>query len=124
MSRAVFDSDVVIDYLQSEQRASDTIARYDERLISRVTWIEVLVRAADPAEESRVRSLLQRFRIVEITPAIAEQALDLRRNHTPKLKLPDAIIYATAKQEACSLVTRNTRDFSSTAPDVIFPYTL
>ncbi len=37
MKRAVFDSDVVIDYLQNEQRASDAMAEYDERLISRVT---------------------------------------------------------------------------------------
>lgn len=124
MKRAVFDSDVVIDYLQNEQRASDAMAEYDERLISRVTWIEVLVRATAAAEDARIRGVLQRFQIIEITPTVAERALDLRRSHTPKLKLPDAIIYATAQEEGCSLVTRNTRDFSSTAPDVTVPYTI
>lgn len=122
MKRGVFDSDVVIDYLQNEQPASDLIAQYDERLISRVTWIEVLVRAPDAAEEARIRSLLQRFTIVEVTSAIAQRALELRRNPTPKLKLPDAIIYATAQVEGCPLLTRNTRDFSSTTGDVIVPY--
>ncbi|MGI8431852.1 MAG: PIN domain-containing protein [Chthoniobacterales bacterium] len=122
MKRGVFDSDVVIDYLQNEQPASDVIAQCDERLISRVTWIEVLVRAPDAAEEARIRSLLQRFTIVEVTSAIAQRALELRRNPTPKLKLPDAIIYATAQVEGCPLLTRNTRDFSSTTGDVIVPY--
>ena len=124
MNRGVFDSDVVIDFLQNEQRASETIAQYQERLISRVTWIEVLVRAADAAEEGRIRSVLQRFQIVELNHSIAERALDLRRNHTPKLKLPDAIIYATAQEAGCPLITRNTRDFSSAAPDITVPYTI
>jgi len=36
----------------------------------------------------------------------------------------DAIIYATAQQEDCLLVTRNTKDFPSDLPDVRCPYTL
>ena len=122
--KGVFDSDIVIDYLNEDERASGTLAAYDERVVSRVTWMEVLVRTADAAEEARIRSALGRFRVVELTPAIAERAIQLRRNHTPKLKLPDAIIYATAKEEACHLFTRNTRDFSSSASDVTVPYTI
>ena len=39
-----------------------------------------------------------------------------------RLKFPDAMIYATAKSLAVPLVTRNTKDFDETAPDVHIPY--
>lgn len=122
--KGVFDSDIVIDYLNQEEQASDTLAAYDDKVVSRVTWMEVLVRTTDAAEEARIRSMLTRFRVVELTRVIAEHAIQLRRNHTPKLKLPDAIIYATAKEEACHLLTRNTRDFSLSASDVTVAYTI
>lgn len=120
----VFDSDIVIDYLNGNEQASEEFASYPERIISRITWMEALARPADAADEDRIRTVLTRFRIVELTPGIAERATLLRRTHTPKLKFPDAIIYATAQEQGCKLLTRNTRDFSSTAPDVIVPYTL
>ena len=122
--KGVFDSDIVIDYLSNDDRASNTVAAYQDKLISRVTYIEVLVGAADPAEEARIRSLLARFRIVELTPAVADRAIQLRRSHVPRLKTPDSIIYATAKEEGCNLFTRNTKDFSSSDSDVTVPYTL
>lgn len=122
--KGVFDSDVVIDYLNEDERASDTLAAYDEKVISRITWMEVLVRTEDAADEARIRTALARFRIAELTPTVADQAIQLRRNHTPKLKLPDAIIYATAKEESCNLLTRNTRDFSSAVSDITVPYTI
>jgi predicted nucleic acid-binding protein len=41
-----------------------------------------------------------------------------------KLKLPDAFILATAQTASVLLVTRNTRDFSSTDPQIRIPYTI
>ena len=77
-----------------------------------------------PADETVARRFLATFQVVELSPAVAESAVALRRTAMPKLKLPDAIIYATAKAEACPLVTRNTRDFGPAASDVIEPYRL
>jgi predicted nucleic acid-binding protein len=116
--KAVFDTNILIDFLAGHADASATLAGYATKLISRVTWMEVLVGAGDPKEESAIREFLATFQISELTPAIAERAVELRRTHTPRLKLPDAIIYATAKEEACKLVTRNSKDFTAGAPDV------
>ena len=60
------------------------------------------------------------FGRVEIMEAVAEQAVQLRREH--RLRLPDAIILASARVEQCLLVTRNTRDFKPAGPDIRVPY--
>ena len=53
------------------------------------------------------KTLSQSFRVISLTPAIAERAANPRR--TSKLKLPDAVILATAQDEDRRLTTRNTR---------------
>jgi hypothetical protein len=40
------------------------------------------------------------------------------------MKLPDAIIQATAEGAGRVLITRNTRDFPASTPGVRIPYTL
>jgi predicted nucleic acid-binding protein len=122
--KGVFDTNILVDFLNGESRAASLIGTYTDKVISRITWMEVLVGATTPAEQANVRSFLGSFRLAELSPAISEAAVDLRRSHTPKLKLPDAIIYATAREEACNLVTRNTKDFPAAAADVTVPYTL
>lgn len=58
-------------------------------------------------DEEGVRDFLaSRFEIVALDDTIAELAVRLRRTH--RLRLPDAIIWATAKAHEAVLVTRNT----------------
>ena len=75
---------------------------------------------AKPNEENAVRSLLAGFAIVQLTPEIAEYAAQIRRDR--RIKLPDAIIQATAEVNGMSLVTRNTRDFPAEMPGIHIPY--
>ena len=118
--RAVFDSDVLVDYLQGLAEAAVELGRYGERCISLVSWMEVMVGAGEAAEEAACRRFLDSFRVLPITTRVAERAVELRRQH--RLKLPDAIIWASAKEEGCLLVTRNTKDFPANDPSVRFPY--
>jgi predicted nucleic acid-binding protein len=53
---------------------------------------------------------------------VAEESVTLRR--TTRLKLPDAIILATARVHGLTLSTRNTKDFSPTDPTIRIPYEL
>ena len=48
---------------------------------------------------------------MRLTDDIADETINLRRDN--KIKLPDAIIYATALVEGLSLVTNNISDFKS-----------
>jgi predicted nucleic acid-binding protein len=120
--KGVFDTNILIDYLNGHAPAATEISKHNDKIISRVTWMEVLV-GVKPHEEPDVRTFLSSFTIAELTAAVSEEAVRIRKTKS-KIKLPDAIIYATAKLETCNLITRNTRDFDPSAPDVIAPYSI
>jgi predicted nucleic acid-binding protein len=75
-----------------------------------------------PADEEQTRGFLLAFQILPVTQEVAEQAVLARRQR--KIKLPDAIILATAKVAGRILVTRNFRDFPASDPVVRIPYKL
>jgi hypothetical protein len=83
--------------------------------------MEVMVGATADVEGA-TRSFLGGFAVIALDGEIAERAVSLRRNH--HVKLPDAIIWATAQAHAMLLVTRNTKDFSANDPSVRMPYRL
>jgi predicted nucleic acid-binding protein len=121
MVRPLFDTNILIDYLSGVALARDELARYQEPAISIVSWMEVLI-GANPDVELATRRFLSRFSVVEIDAAVAERAVSIRRGS--RIRLPDAIIRASAEVHSMLLVTRNTRDFDSTAPSVRVPYSL
>jgi len=118
--KAVIDSDVLIDFLQGVPAAKKELALYSDRCVSLISWMEVISGTETVEEERQCRNFLMQFRVVAISPEIAEQAVLFRRAH--HLKLPDALIWATAQHEGCILVTRNTKDFGAQTPGIRIPY--
>ncbi|MGF1643897.1 MAG: type II toxin-antitoxin system VapC family toxin [Thiotrichales bacterium] len=116
---AVFDTNILIDYLNGIPEARAEIWQFDRPMISPITWMEVLV-GASIDEEPVVRRFLDRFVVVGLDTAVAEKAVAIRREH--RLRLPDAIIWATAKVSSALLITRNTRDFPEADPSIRVPY--
>jgi hypothetical protein len=82
--------------------------------------MEVLVGAHGEDEADVVEMFLRDFRVVEITRGVAREAVALRRAR--RLRLPDAIVWASARTESALLVTRNTKDFPAEEPGVRVPY--
>lgn len=121
MVAAHLDTNILIDQLLGVAAAKEEIARYDAPAISLLTWIAVLV-GAERSEEPGIRAFLEDFDTVGIDRDIAEEAAALRRSH--RLKLPDAIIWASARSSGRLLVTRNTKDFPAGDPGVRVPYNL
>lgn len=119
--RAVIDTSVLVDYLRGVGNAKSELALYGSPAISVISWMEVMAGTA-PDTEGIARAFLQSFDLLEIDAKIAENAVLLRK--TKRIKLPDAIIWATAQVHQCLLVTRNTRDFDPSEPGVRVPYTL
>lgn len=58
--------------------------------------------------------------MAEATRRVARDAILLRRRS--RMKLPDALVRASAQAEAALLVTRNIRDFPADDPGVRVPY--
>ena len=121
MVRAVLDTNILIDHLNGIEAARAEIARYGQPSISVITWMEVMVGAPQSAE-APTRAFLDRFERIDVDETIAEAAVALRREH--RMRLPDAIILATARCRGALLVTRNTKDFDPTEPGVRAPYKL
>lgn len=118
--KALFDTNILIDQLRGIQAASDELDRYNEVAVSRIVWIEFLVGAKTPELEIRIKRLLDRFALLEIDTSVAKEAILIRQR--TRLKLPDAIILATARVHGLLLVTRNSRDFPRGEPDIRIPY--
>ncbi len=118
--RALFDTNILVDYASGEASAIEELERYESHSISRVVWIEFLVGGRVADIEARRRFILNKFQLLEIDEAVSGETV-LIRQHT-RLKLADAIILATARVHGLLLVTRNSRDFSRNDPDVRIPY--
>jgi len=120
--KAIFDTNILIDYLNGREEARAELALYDDPAISIITWMEVQIGAQTSDEQDILRGFLNRFRVIALTGEVAEKAVELRRQH--RMHLPDAIIRATSQAESCLLVSRNTRDFPADHPGVRVPYQL
>lgn len=118
--KGLFDTNILVDYLNGIDDARAELGRYADRAISIVTWMEVLVGCRDGDEETRVRRFLAGFSVIELDASVAERAVTLRQQS--RLKLPDAIILASAEVHNALLVTRNTKDFDPASPGIRVPY--
>lgn len=118
--RALLDTNILTDYLGGIAAAREELARHEGPSISAITWMEVMAGAADREEGTRLRSFLSGFRLVPIDEAVSELAVAIRRDR--RIRLPDAIIWASARHLGALLVTRNTRDFPADEPGVRIPY--
>ena len=114
----------VLNVAGEDDKASDAareeIERHRHRLISVVTWMEVLAGPRNDDEEDVIELFVRDFRVVELTRQVARSAVQIRRAH--RVRLPDAIIWASARVESALLVTRNTKDFPADDPGVRRPY--
>ena len=115
----LFDSNILIDALNNVDLARVTIDGCRYPSISVLTWIEVMV-GVSTHDEDDARTLLGKFKLLEVSPPVLRQSVKVRRE--TRLKLTDAIILATAQVTGRVLVTRNTRDFPVGSAGVWTPY--
>ena len=120
--RVVFDTNVLVDYLWGLEDARVELGRHREWTVSLVTWMELLVGARDEEEEAMIRAFLGRFEVADVDRRTVEEAVRLRRSR--RIRLPDAIVWATASVRQAVLVTRNTKDFPADDPGVRVPYSV
>lgn len=124
MGRSVvylIDTNIIIYYLEGEQAAVSFLRTHrGELAISSVTWMETLSYPLSADEEQVVLAFLHEFRLIEISSPVMELSVKVRR--MKKMKLPDAIIAASAVHHDLILVTRNIKDFKGTAVKTLDPF--
>ncbi|WP_250515377.1 PIN domain-containing protein [Caballeronia sp. INDeC2] len=77
---------------------------------------------ATPDNESSLRAWLSTFDLVSPDASVADRAVGIREKS--RIKLPDAIVWASAQSVNAPLVSRNSKDFPPDDPGVRMPYQL
>ena len=119
---ALFDSNIVIDYLNGIPQAAKELAQYKYAYISPITWVEAQVKSPPGLEDATRQAIDANFKRIELDEATLLESWALRRTH--RLKLPDAMIWASARVNGWQLVTRNTKDFSPEWAGIRLPYVI
>lgn len=102
----LLDSNIVIYLSQKKLSINEVFEENINYSISLVTYMEILSYNFPTQEEEQfVRKLLSLFKIIDISKEIAEEVILLKK--VRKIKLPDAIIIATALVEDATLYTND-----------------
>lgn len=117
---ALLDSNIII-YLSKREVPLSFLDQFDSHYISVITYMEVLgYQFRDSKEEEFIREMLEVFSVLFIDQKIADMAIEIRKKQ--RIKLPDAIIAATAKVLDLCLVTRNIDDFKKVEIQIANPF--
>ena len=109
------DTNIVSDYF-SASFSVDGIALMDTVIdavpkISVITQIELLCWQKDADTEQKIKNFIADSVVLDISPEVIVQCVNLRKGK--KIKIPDAIIAATALAYGYILITNNEKDFAN-----------
>lgn len=108
------DTDVFIDYLNGNESARETLDSPSHTIYyGQITRKELLwMPGLSAVEQKRIKTLLQRHRMVPLDKKIAARFSDLLSlyRHNP-LRSADAFVAATAWDRNLSLLTRNQKHY-------------
>jgi predicted nucleic acid-binding protein len=113
----LFDTNVVIYFLGKIVLSNNALKQLDDicaqgQHLSIITKLEVLgYRFESDKNEGATRKFISTSHIYQISPEIEIETINLRKE--VKMKLPDAIIAATAIVNDFTLISANTKDFKS-----------
>jgi predicted nucleic acid-binding protein len=112
----LWDTNTVIYYLQQQFPTNaeifiDELLISERPVISAITEIELLCwKTATPYDLEILRNFINDSLVIELEKEIKTKTAEIRRIH--KIKLPDAIIAATASVYGLTLLSRNIADFN------------
>ena len=117
-NKLFIDTNILIYFLKGDQEVIEMISDKDP-VISFITELELLAFPEDSHDsESTVKGLLKNCSIIDITKEIKKATIVFRKKSP--LKLPDAIIAATAQFMELPLVTADKQFKAIKDLDVIF----
>lgn len=115
----LWDTNTVIYYLQghfshSAELFIDKLLTCSQPAISAITEVELLCwKTADAKDMEVLHNFINDVRVFELEKRIKFKTDEIRKTH--KIKLPDAIIAATALVYNLTLLTSNVADFKNIA---------
>lgn len=119
----IFDTNVLI--YMSKYLINLNNLPIEKASISVITKIEALGFSFTNIEEHQLlQDICNELKVIPLSDAIAEETIRIRASN--RIKLPDAIIYATALVQKTPLLTNNIADFKAigNGVELINPFTL
>jgi predicted nucleic acid-binding protein len=113
----LWDTNTAIYYLQQQfppaaEKFMDDLVKDEQPVISAITEIELLCwKTANEKDLEVLHNFINDALVIELEQPIKLKTADIRKAH--RIKLPDAIIAATALVYDLTLLSRNIPDFSS-----------
>lgn len=113
----LWDTNTAIYYLQqqfspSAEKFIDELLINESPIISAITEIELLCwKTATEKDLEVLNGFISDVLVIELEQVIKLKTAEIRKTH--RIKLPDAIIAATALVYELTLVTRNVEDFKN-----------
>ena len=113
-NRLLLDTNILIYLSKQELKLEDFASEDDVLFISVISLMEAKgYQFSNKKEETIIDSLCENLIKAYLTDDVIETVISLRKKHN--IKLPDAIILATAIENNLRLITRNTKDFEVAA---------
>ena len=113
-NKAILDSNLLIFLSKEMIDRKKLYSKYDEFCVSIITYMEVYAfEFPNKNEKDSLDRTFANLEIIEINREIADQAIIYRKNKSKKIKLPDAIILASAKYADANLLTDDWDDFQN-----------
>lgn len=109
------DTNTIIYFLQQQfsqvaESYIDELFKKEQPVISAITEIELLSwKSASEKDDEIIKNFIAESIVIELEPVIKIKTSEIRK--ATGIKLPDAIIAATALVYNLTLITRNVKDF-------------
>ena len=111
----LFDTDILIWVQRGNRKAAQFVDGADERLISILTYMELLQAAKDKRQHAVIKQYVRdlSFSILPLTEGVGHRALVYAEEYglSSGMRAGDAIVAATATENGLMLATGNARHF-------------
>ena len=119
-SKIVLDTNVIIFASKQMIDVDVFLSTFDDFFVSIITFMEVYSYEFSNANEKKlIDAFFEGIEVIEVNRNIAEMAIEIRKNKQKRIKLPDAIILATAKFLGLPLLTDDWDDFQNADDSVL-----
>ena len=119
-SKIVLDTNVIIFASKQMIDVDVFLSTFDDFFVSIITFMEVYSYEFSNANEKKlIDAFFEGIEVIEVNRNIAEMAIEIRKNNQKRIKLPDAIILATAKFLGLPLLTDDWDDFQNADDSVL-----
>lgn len=114
----LLDTNILI-YLSKRELLLNDLASPDDRLcISVITYMEALGYPFESQDEQEIiEKLCDNLFVLQLEDDVVKLVIEIRK--LKRIKLPDAIIAASAISNKATLITRNTSDFQNVHKDLV-----